>query len=388
MSYILSVIIPTKNRYQYLKECLETLNSINSQDIEIVVQDNTINNTEIKSFIYNLNNSNIKYFHDTSKLSQSENSDLAVRNSTGKYVCYIGDDDTITSQMLDIVRWLDRNDIDSCVFPVATYYWPDVVFKFFKYPTLSFQDKKFEIKYISARDELEKCLRKGAISLLKMPKVYHGIVRRSILDEIQIKTNSYFPGPSPDMANATALSLLVKKHLKIEVPLMVSGFSYKSAGGMGARGKHKAKLEEVDQIPKDTVERWEIKLPKIWLAATIWSESCAKALKAMGEETLLDMMDWTSVYASVIVNNPDCIDEVRPLLNSQSVRLRTYIKVVKYFILKSLNFAINFIKTKLKFNTNITFHSVSSLSEAFKITNEHNDKLMKQFTEGDYLTHI
>jgi len=43
-SILLSIIIPTKNRYKYLKECLISLNMINSTQFEIIVQDNSDDN--------------------------------------------------------------------------------------------------------------------------------------------------------------------------------------------------------------------------------------------------------------------------------------------------------------------------------------------------------
>ena len=98
MNYVLSIIIPTKDRYIYLKECLKTLNNLSFKDqkVEVIVQDNTIDNKEIVDYLNDLNSNNIKYFHCTDNLSQTGNSDLAMTHVSGKYCCYIGDDDTIT----------------------------------------------------------------------------------------------------------------------------------------------------------------------------------------------------------------------------------------------------------------------------------------------------
>lgn len=374
MSYLLSIIIPTKNRYIYLKECLKTIVALNSSEIEIVVQDNTNNNDEIISYLDNLSWPHIKYFHERQSLSQTENSDLALSNASGKYVCYIGDDDTITEQMIEVVKWAETNEIESCIFPVAIYYWPDVVFKFFKYPTLSYTQNKATIKRLNAKSELDKCLLQGATSLNKMPKVYHGIVAKKVLDEIYKKTGSYFPGPSPDMANATSLALIVKTHVWIEIPLMVSGYSFKSAGGMGTRGAHKARIKDVAQLPEDTEEKWEKTIPKVWLASTIWSESCTKALRAMNEDSLIDRMNWCYLYAKMLVHNTEYYVDVKPYIKTLPQILKTLFWFLVLFVQRAYKFVSNFFMTKLKITSKKTYHSVKSLEEAMQIVNEHNRK--------------
>jgi len=375
MSYLLSVIIPTKDRYLYLKDCLKSLVSIKSSEIEIVVQDNTTDNDEIKKYIKDLKWPHIKYYHESKPLSQSENSELAVKNATGKYICYIGDDDTITSQMIEIVKWLNSKNIESCIFPVAIYYWPDVVFKFFKYPTLSFSKGKIKIRYLNPIKELKRCLAKGATTLENMPKVYHGIVSKEALDEVYRKTGFYFPGPSPDMANATALSLIIKEHIRIEIPLMISGYSYKSAGGMGLRGAHKARIKDVAQLPADTEENWETRIPKVWLASTIWCESCVKALRAMKEEKLIERIDWNYLYAKMLVFNLEFLSDIKPHMQKFSSILHTY----KWFILllsqRSCNFILNFIRTKLKITSKKTYNEVQSLQAAMEIVNNYNKSI-------------
>ena len=47
---LLSIIIPTKDRYHYLKECITTVLSVNTDDFELIIQDNTADNSEIRDF--------------------------------------------------------------------------------------------------------------------------------------------------------------------------------------------------------------------------------------------------------------------------------------------------------------------------------------------------
>ena len=78
MSYLLSIIIPTKNRYQYLQECLLSLRKLDPRRVEIIVQDNSDDTSSFKDFLNNLEAPNIRYYHQDGFLSQTDNSDLCL----------------------------------------------------------------------------------------------------------------------------------------------------------------------------------------------------------------------------------------------------------------------------------------------------------------------
>ena len=52
MTPLLSIVVPTKNRYIYLFELIKLLASFKRTDFEMVIQDNSTNN---KQFIDNIN---------------------------------------------------------------------------------------------------------------------------------------------------------------------------------------------------------------------------------------------------------------------------------------------------------------------------------------------
>ena len=65
---LLSVVVPTKNRYIYLKELVKLVNSFNDADLELVIQDNSDCNEEILDFLLTIKNENIRYFYSSEKL--------------------------------------------------------------------------------------------------------------------------------------------------------------------------------------------------------------------------------------------------------------------------------------------------------------------------------
>ena len=62
-------------------------------EVELVIQDNTVDNTEIVSFLNEEHYGFVVYDHFAEQLPISLNSDKAVLNSSGEYICFIGDDE-------------------------------------------------------------------------------------------------------------------------------------------------------------------------------------------------------------------------------------------------------------------------------------------------------
>jgi len=312
MSYLLTVIIPTKNRLHYLKGALNCINSIGSDEIEVIVQDNSDNYEEVRNYINSLENENIKYFYTSGKLSQTENSDLAASHVTGKYVCYIGDDDTICESMLELARCMERYSIDSAVYNVANYNWPDLVAA--KSDLTSFVYRKVsqvDIKKMVPMNNFMYSLRHGMLFIKKLPRVYHGIISKRLLEEVKEKSGSYFPGPSPDMANATVCSLYAKNEISINMPMIIDGYGKSSAGGMGQRKLHKGSLKGNFQLRDDVEQLWDEKIPKLWMQDTIWPNSAMKALEACGEIQYKKYMNYCNVYCDTYLHDRNSISEIK-----------------------------------------------------------------------------
>ena len=56
-----------------------------------------------------------------------------------------------------------------------------------------------------------------------LPKIYYGMVRRRCLQSVKVETGSYFPGPSPDMSGAVAVSKYVQHMCYVDYPIFIPG---------------------------------------------------------------------------------------------------------------------------------------------------------------------
>lgn len=303
MEPLLSIVIPTKDRYKYLKHVLSLIDGFKNDAIEIVLQDNTEDNKEIMDFLERAVYKNIKYFHNSKQLPISENCDLAINNSTGEYVCMIGDDDGVTSHIIECVNWMKQNDIDALIPGDVSYHWPDFINSITGdlSATLSYSEFSKEAKITDPMETLRKLMRKGFINRGELPLVYHGIVKREALDKVYRIGETYFPGSSPDIANGVALCFCVKKYVRIDFPVIISGASLTHGGGVRKLKNKAANIADVPFLPRNAKQNWENNIPRVWTGETVWPESAIKALRYMGQEDLIKKINFEYMLATFIV---------------------------------------------------------------------------------------
>ena len=300
---LLSIVVPTKDRYFYLEKLIELIDSFQSADIELVLQDNTADNSKILEFLSSNRHLNIRYAHKAEVIPISYNSDLAILNSTGEYVCFIGDDDGVTKYIIECVKWMRDNDIEVVVPSIVSYDWPDA----YSYSEFLNQSGKIvyekftgEIREVSALQTLYELMEQGFIHRGDLPLVYHGIVKRSVLNKIYDIGGTFFPGASPDIANGVALSLIVKNYVHVNMPIIISGASKHHAGGVKKIKNRAADIDLMTFLPPNAKKEWEKKLPKIWTGETVWAESAIKALRYMGREDLIVHVNFEYLYSTFV----------------------------------------------------------------------------------------
>lgn len=350
----LSVIVPTKDRYKYLKFIIDFAKKTKRSDIEFIINDNTEDNHEIVEYIGF--SKNTKYFHIKDQLTVSQNFTNAILSSSGKYVTIIGDDDIVTEELFNILELIENQGITSAIFNKAIYKWDDVVYKRHKFqflnirtPQLTVPHFRGKISIINPMQELVKTIKSGAKGLFKMPNVYHGIVERRLLDDIYKITGSYFPGPSPDMANAVALSIISTKHAFIDIPLVITGHGYKSAGGSNQRREHIGNLKEKKFLPDNITESWNKNIPMIWSGPTIYAISLYESLDKMGKKELWDRFNYEKNYANLIMMHPEQNKLVKnTIINSKKSMFLYNIECNKRFIFKIYRYVYLYLTKNLR----------------------------------------
>ena len=344
MASILSIVVPTKDRYYYLKKLIELVDSFGyGEELELVVQDNTSDNSEILSFLEKREYINLKYFYTPQPLTVGENCDLSINNSTGKYICFIGDDDAVTKYVMDCAKWMAEKSID-CVFPDRiTFLWPE------SYPgckgDLYYKPFTNTVHIIDTKDVLNDLIRRGCVDTGRLPLLYRGVVKRDVLDRIYNQCGTYFPGASPDIANAVSLCLGIDKFAVISAPIAIGGNSKTGGGGVNQL-KHKAQTDfsKLPWLPKNTESIWCNQIPKIWTNPTIWCESVVETFRAWGRDDLIKKINFEKLYDYFLLNYFYYRNMVFPLTRNKSLLL---IRFVFNFIIKANRALYNRFRMKI-----------------------------------------
>lgn len=344
MSPLLSIVVPTKNRYKYLKHLIVLIEDFNSNEIELIIQDNSDDNSEFLEYLNANEYKCVKYFYENKKLSQAGNSDLAIYNSTGQYVCFIGDDDGVTKHIMECVRWMRDNDVDALSSSLAFYMWPDCISTID--PTSSLTYKPFKVGYriVNPQEALKKVFNIGCVNMGELPSVYQGIVRRTVLDQIYAIGNTYHPGPSPDMACAVALSFFVEKYVRVDFPIIITGASVHHGGGIDKLKNRIANIEDVPFLPQNAKEDWEKNIPNVWTSATVWPESAIKSLRYLNKDELIKKINFEHMLAKFFVFHFEIKEKAIKLSTN---KMKLYFYVLKILFSRYFNAGIRILSRKL-----------------------------------------
>lgn len=306
---LLSIVIPTRNRSEYAVSCAASLAPLDSSLCEIIFHDNS-DSPALGSLLKERELiPRVKYIYHPDALDMVENCHRAVSQATGDYVTLIGDDDTVTPDLLRVADWASRNDVGEVVTtnPVH-YYWPDLQKTQVNDGLGQLVIKPFDksVRKADVRAGLEKFLKSGALSLVDvtdLPKLYYGLVRRTHLNQVLSRTGTFFPGISPDLAIAASLACLVNSVWVVNYPLFLPGSSGKSLAGASARKQHVGRLEDQRHLSPRWLHAWPEEIPRYFTVQTIWGASAATALAAMGREDLRQKINLARLHAECAILN-------------------------------------------------------------------------------------
>lgn len=373
MKYILSIIIPTKNRQKYCLAAIHQILSLNLSGIEICIQDNS-NTDELRDEISNIASENIVYNYHKGVLSFVDNFSEAVGLAHGEYLCMIGDDDGILPSIIDMVKHMKANSIDSLIPSLgAVYYWPSdkpIVANGEKgVLTLSYLHTK--AKYTNSRKALVKLL-KGAVqnyTSLDLPRLYHGIVSKKCLEEIKQQTGKYFGGLTPDIYMAVALSFVCRKTLRIDTPVTISGICPTSGSTASATGRHTGSLKDAPHFRGHTDYHWDEHIPAFYSVDTIWAETLMQALTMFKRDDLKLFFNLSLFEIICLKKYPKYENIVKEHAEKEHISI---ISMKKQDLLLRIQMLKKKILNKLYPKVKTTFRNVQDIQIACKISSNTN----------------
>ncbi len=303
MPPILSIVIATKNRVKYCIAAIEHILSFNEHDFELIIQDNT-DNLSLKEHVENnFSDYRLKYNYTPPPFSSIDNFNMAISLASGRYLCLIGDDDGVCTSLFQIVKWANENNIDS-ISPAkfVSYVWPNKE-----------TNGKMTIPYFSTRiwynsplEYIQPLVNNGIIQYLdfNLPKLYHGVVKRELLEKVKSIAGNYVGGLSPDIYSSISLSLVTNSNLVIDFPLTIAGACDQSTTYDNSKGKHSGKLEDAPHLRSRENYVWDNNVPAFYSVPTIWAESGIKAIKECNIEADIKKLNLIKILAAAINDSP------------------------------------------------------------------------------------
>lgn len=291
---ILSVVIPTRNRIDCAKYCVLSALKATSES-EIVILDSG-DDDQLISILENVvgkaeDFKRIQYYKTSKSLNVVENFEAGIEYCKGTYITYLGDDDLIGPNIESICRCAEINGVDSITsyglkFGVA-YYWPGVKSKYFGD---AYDSKVFvwsmsgEHHLIDVNKEMDLTKSNIGFGLAKLPRIYHGLVSRDLVNKVISKHGKLFGGVSPDIYSAVLLSLNCEKPMFIDYPVCVPGASAKSEAGSGAARTDRQGFYDSAYLSRFKDLEWDELVPMFFSPYNVWGFSMAEAYKKSGNE--------------------------------------------------------------------------------------------------------
>lgn len=311
MRPLLSVAIATRNRDSTLLPSLTALSRYYSRlDVEVIVHDNSEHPIDPERLERSAQGLRLVYRHTRSRLSQAENYEAACALAQGEYLTMLGDDDSIAPGALELIGEMQAHRVEAAFAGFSAYYWPGVGQRLGGIGSsgggaLLVPGGPRDLRVSDLRSAAAECLASGGTSLAGLPRLYYGIVHVGLVERVRRLAGGLFPGPSPDMASAVALSLASDQLLVGNWPFFIAGNSAASAAGLGLRGAHAGEIEGHPWLPARTASEWEPRIPKFWSGPTIWAASAWSAAQRLGaEEALATHFGFARLYAQCLGFHP------------------------------------------------------------------------------------
>jgi glycosyltransferase involved in cell wall biosynthesis len=278
-----SVLLPTRNRLEYLRYAVETVRRQDFSDWEIVISDN-FSQDDIEGYVRSLRDSRIKFSRTSELVPVTENWNFALQRSSGEYVVMLGDDDgLLPGYFSTLLAAMERFPDPDFVYVSAFFYaYPNVLPEAPEGLLRRDQGSAFgeekphwldrERANAIARDYLD----------FKMPvssNMQFSLVSRRKIHELSA-SGSFFRSPYPDFYATPALFLTSNRILMYPEPLVIIGITPKSYGffHFNNRAADGAKfLQNEGQLAQNSPVR------SVMLPGTSYNDSWLLAMEALRE---------------------------------------------------------------------------------------------------------
>src|SRR5581483_1295738 len=249
-----SVLLPTRNRLEYLRYAVFSVLKQNYKDWEIIISDNA-SEEDVEGFVRSFKDSRIKYVRTDHFCSVTTNWNNAIQMATGDYIIMLGDDDCLLKDYFSLCADLiKQNDFPDMLYNGAlTYVYPGVLREEPKgylvqcgHASFFIDEKKPFLLSKETRHRLVKEIMNFNVSVNF--NMQHSLINRKLVKALG-EYGDFFQSPYPDYYATTALLLKAERVLAVPYSMVVIGVTPKSFGWYYLNNKEKEGAAFLQNFP-------------------------------------------------------------------------------------------------------------------------------------------
>ena len=225
-----SIVIPTRNRAEYLPYAIKSVLDSQRKDIELIVSNN-FSSDATEEILSKITDPRLKVITPDLDLPMAGHYEFAISKAKGEWITILGDDDAVMPYIFESLdKHIQENPQVDIISSIRSYYFWKGCEDIYKDAVINyFSSSKTKLR--STKKDLMSVL-KGLRSCFDMPQLYTTcMIKQSLYREIKGNSNGYFyHSIIPDMYSVVALCLSRDQYLRVEEPLFWVGTSNKSMG--------------------------------------------------------------------------------------------------------------------------------------------------------------
>ena len=236
-SHKITILIPTKDRKEFLFYTLKSCLNQDYQNFEVIVLDDSSSDGSIQ-MIENLmqSNSKLRLIKNTKNVGMMDNFENALDNVDSGYVLFLGGDDGLMPNALkDLNSIIQETEAKLITWPHSTFFYPGTKMKtgqlIINRKSLS---SKKEFKWIKGEHYLNSQAKKlFYVSDDESPMIYvKGIASMNVIKEIKLKSpnNKFYQCSTPDGYSGFVLAGHLDQYLYCRKPFTIHGVCNSSQG--------------------------------------------------------------------------------------------------------------------------------------------------------------
>lgn len=216
---LLSVVVLTEDGGFRLRRLIEDCASFSNRDFELVIESGAEDDGQMRDMLSQGAYDFVSYHHDSFPLSAGQRFTLAATYASGQYVCFLRDVDLPSGKLVDFVAYMEQKGIDAAVFSPARYARSETAQVDTDRPELILRSFDGQMRRIKGRRAYRRVLRIGAADRERLPRLYGGVIRRSILVRALENCGADLSDAEPDLAVSAAP--YVKNFVYFNAPLIL-----------------------------------------------------------------------------------------------------------------------------------------------------------------------